>query len=160
MSSRVSPVRIMAVVGLLALAACETMDDSLGNAFEDSWEAEGYTFYAWLRGAGEPSGGDLDGAGVALIRFADTGDQICARFQTEKLATITAAHIHRGSSQAIGAPLVMLDLPDGDWLDDCVAAERGLLDEIRDNPAGFHVNVHTAEFPDGAVRGQIAPLVD
>ena len=160
MSTRVSPVRVMAVVGLLALAACETMDDSFGNAFEDSFGEGGHSFAAWLSGAGEPSGGDLDGTGVAVIRFADTGDQICARLQTDHIGTITAAQIHRGSSRNVGAPVVTLDLPDGDWLDDCVAADKGLLDEIRDHPAGFYVNVRTTEFPDGAVRGQIASLAD
>jgi hypothetical protein len=156
MSSGVSPGRVLAVVGLLALAACESMDDSFGNAFEDSFEMGGSDFAAWLRGANEPEGGDLDGTGIARIRFADTGDRICARFQTDRIGTITAAHIHRGSSQAVDAPVVTLDPPDGDWLDDCVAVEKGLLDEIRDNPAGFYVNVHTADHPGGAIRGQLA----
>ena len=29
------------------------------------------------------------------------------------------------------------------------------LDAIIDNPAGFYANVHNAEFPAGAVRGQL-----
>ena len=157
---RVSPGRVLVVAGLLALAACQSVDDSLGNAFEDSLEEGGYAYFAWLRGVNEPSGGDLDGTGVAHIRFADTGDRVCVKFQIRNIGPITAAHIHRGSAGASGAPVVTLDLPDGDWLDDCVAAEKPLLDEIRDDPAGFYVNVHTAGFPDGAVRGQISPLVD
>jgi hypothetical protein len=38
----------------------------------------------------------------------------------------------------------------------CVSAEADVIKEIRQNPAGFYVNVHNAEFPDGAVRGQLA----
>ena len=160
MISRASPVRVLAVVGLLALGACETMDDSFGNAFEDSFAEGGYGYAAWLTGVSEPAGGDLDGTGVASIRVADTGDQICVNYRIRNIGPITAAHIHRGSSRAVGAPVVALDLPDGDWLDNCVAVDEGLLDEIRDDPAGFYVNVHTAEFPDGALRGQVSPLVD
>ena len=32
----------------------------------------------------------------------------------------------------------------------------GLIQELMANPAGFYVNVHTADFPDGAIRGQLA----
>ena len=160
MSSRVSCGRFLAVIGLLALAACETMDDSFGNTFEDSFEEGGHEFGARLSGADELSGGDPDGTGVASISVADTGDRICTTLEVRDIGEVTAAHIHRGSSRTNGAPLVALDLPDGDWLDDCVAIDRRLLNEIRANPAGFYVNVHTAEFPDGAIRGQISQVVD
>ena len=32
---------------------------------------------------------------------------------------------------------------------------RTLLRRIRGNPEAFYVNVHTTDFPDGAVRGQL-----
>jgi hypothetical protein len=31
----------------------------------------------------------------------------------------------------------------------------GVVKEIRDNPWAFYSNIHTEEFPDGAVRGQL-----
>ena len=157
MSSRASSGRVLALIGLLALAACESVDDSFGNTFEDSFEEGGHEFGARLSGAEELSGGDPDGTGFAGIAFADTGDRICTTLEVRDIGEVTAAHIHRGSSRTDGAPVVTLDLPDGDWLDDCVAIDRRLLDEIRRNPAGFYVNLHTAEFPDGALRGQLAP---
>ena len=37
----------------------------------------------------------------------------------------------------------------------CATADRALVKEILQNPAGFYVNVHTSDFPAGAVRGQL-----
>jgi hypothetical protein len=37
-----------------------------------------------------------------------------------------------------------------------VSASRELILEILQNPEGFYVNVHNADFPAGAVRGQLS----
>ena len=37
----------------------------------------------------------------------------------------------------------------------CLTANADLVHEILANPAGFYVNVHNAQFPGGAVRGQL-----
>ena len=54
-----------------------------------------------------------------------------------------------------GPPVVTLDVPDDNDSDDCDEVPEALRDEIRNNPAGFYVNVHTADYPDGAIRGQL-----
>lgn len=33
--------------------------------------------------------------------------------------------------------------------------DRGLVREVRRNPRRFYVNLHSAEFPGGAARGQL-----
>jgi len=39
----------------------------------------------------------------------------------------------------------------------CVGDQsRPLLRDIKNNPDQYYVNVHTSDFPDGAVRGQLA----
>jgi hypothetical protein len=38
---------------------------------------------------------------------------------------------------------------------DCVDVPGALARAIRKNPARFYANVHTADFPGGAVRGQL-----
>ena len=55
-----------------------------------------------------------------------------------------------------GPPVVTLSAPiDDDDSDDCDVVADAVLDEIVDNPAGFYVNVHTADYPNGAIRGQL-----
>jgi hypothetical protein len=37
----------------------------------------------------------------------------------------------------------------------CVQGDPAVVQEIEDDPGGFYVNLHTADFPAGAVRGQL-----
>ena len=71
------------------------------------------------------------------------------------IGDVTAAHIHRGAAGVAGPPVVTLDPPDDNDSDDCDTVDDALVDEIRTNPGGFYVNVHTADYPNGAIRGQI-----
>jgi hypothetical protein len=41
----------------------------------------------------------------------------------------------------------------------CVAASPDLIAAIRANPENYYVNVHTPEFPEGAVRGQLGLMI-
>ena len=160
MFSHVSPGRVLAVAGLLALAACQSVDQSFGDTFDGVFDSDPYHFSAQLRGASELAGGDPDGTGVAHITFSDTSQRICVDLQVSNIGPVTAAHIHRGTSRINGAPMVTLDPPDDDRRDDCFVVGEDLRNEVRHDPTGFYVNVHTAEFPNGAIRGQISPLVN
>lgn len=107
---------------------------------------------ATLSGANEPGGGDTDGAGTFEVEIdADAGD-FCYTVTSSKIAAPTAGHIHTGVAGANGAPVVTID-PKGN--DDCLAVEPDVLKPIVANPAGFYVNLHTADFPNGAIRGQL-----
>ena len=118
-------------------------------------------FSAALTGANEVPAGDPDGAGTARVRVLGALDQICVRLEVRGISPATAAHIHRGAAGVNGPPVVNLDPPDNDGdEDDCDQIGDALADEIQANPAGFYVNVHTADFPNGAIRGQLAPSAD
>jgi hypothetical protein len=143
---------LLAACGALALAGCETVE-------EEVTEVVGNNFEAMMNGANEvPGPGDADGWGRARISIDDSTNRICTDLEVRDIADVTAAHIHRGAAGVAGPPVIELDPPDDVDSDDCDDASDLLVDEIRNNPAGFYVNVHTADFPDGAVRGQIVDI--
>lgn len=110
---------------------------------------------ASLSGANETKPGDPDGSGSFTAEVdADTGD-VCYVLSVKNVANVTAAHIHAGAAGKDGKPVAALDVtgPDDDL---CIAVEPDKLAEIVTTPANFYVNVHSAEFPAGAVRGQLS----
>lgn len=109
-----------------------------------------------LSGAAEiPGPGDEDGAGVANV-FLESDGSICYDFVgIDGIDTPTAAHIHEGGSSEAGPVVLPLETPTEGSLDACTPDQSDLVTRIQENPAGFYVNVHNAEFPDGALRGQL-----
>lgn len=75
-----------------------------------------------------------------------------------------AAHLHRGAGGENGPVVANLAFPQGGQSADCLSQDEagkfvngGSVAEILASPGGFYVNVHTAEYPGGAVRGQLEP---
>lgn len=111
-----------------------------------------------LTGAAEaPGPGDTDGSGFAVIRLdADTG-KVCWTYKVRNVATITAAHIHvapTGSPGPVVIPLSPADATSGVAVG-CTSASSALVAAIVANPSAYYVNVHNADFPAGALRGQL-----
>jgi hypothetical protein len=51
---------------------------------------------------------------------------------------------------------VTLNAPGADGLSStCATVEAALMQELLNNPGSYYVNVHNADFPDGAARGQL-----
>ena len=48
------------------------------------------------------------------------------------------------------------EAPSDGFSSGCVDVGRALAKEILKNPADYYVNVHNAEFPGGALRGQLS----
>ncbi|HSH23698.1 MAG TPA: CHRD domain-containing protein [Acidimicrobiales bacterium] len=114
--------------------------------------------------------GDPDGRGEAYV-FGIDGDEktLCYVLTVDDIATATAAHIHEGPPGKNGPVVVNLAAPADGNAADCltegeqdkfVAGENGELlttvAEILDRPEDYYVNVHNAEYPGGAIRGQLA----
>lgn len=110
-----------------------------------------------LSGAAEaPGPGDADGSGTVSITLNHGQGQVCYDITVKDIQTPTAAHIHAGAAgQAGGAKVTFKAAADGAWKG-CVNADKDVIKDIMQNPANYYVNVHNAEFPNGAVRGQLA----
>jgi hypothetical protein len=114
------------------------------------------TFVATLTpGANNPAG-PAGATGDATIEIDAAAGQVC---QTISYAgaggPITLAHIHVGDPGVNGPVVVDLQVvPSGQEV--CVAANPTVLGEILANPAGYYVNLHTDDFPNGVLRGQLS----
>ncbi len=142
-------------LALLSLLALVSFSASMSAQQEDHG---GRPLSTSLTGAAEvPGPGDADGTGTASITLNQGKGQICFEITVSNIATATAAHIHEAPVGQAGPPVVTLAPPPaGGSSKDCVAADAELIKRIRQNPANFYINVHNAEFPDGAVRGQLS----
>ena len=111
-----------------------------------------------LTGGNEiPGPGDEDASGQAHV-YLEADGTICYDFiGIDGLDTPpTAAHIHEGDESTAGPPVLTLETPTEGSLDACAEDQAELSARIAENAAGFYINVHNEEFPDGAIRGQRA----
>lgn len=138
------------LVAAMFLIACNPGDD------------EGGEFDIELSGAEEVCQGDTcggEGTGTAQVEINSDENQICYEISLEGVENVRAAHIHSGKSGEAGAVLVSLEYPEGEdqGADKCVdGVSESDLEDIAEEPANFYVNVHSEQYPDGAVRGQLA----
>jgi hypothetical protein len=108
-------------------------------------------------GAAEvPNPGDPDGSGTALITLNQGQGLVCWELTADGIAPATAAHIHRGAAGVPGPVVVPLSPPTSGSSSGCRSADPALIKEIRQHPENFYVNVHNADFPAGALRGQLS----
>lgn len=141
-------VLVLGTVLAMLLPAVAVAQGPLG-----SW----HTLVAQLRGDTEIPPGDPDGLGFAKINVnLDTGE-VCYRLSAANIAPSVGAHIHAGMAGTTGPVVVPLAAVDADGLaSGCGTADAALLADIVMNPANYYVNVHSTEFPAGAVRGQLS----
>jgi hypothetical protein len=109
---------------------------------------------AHLGGAGSP---DTDGAGHATVKIDAAKNELCYTLMTEKIGAATMAHIHKGAAGASGPVVVPFAKPDAAGKSSgCATVDAAVIKDILANPADYYVNVHNAEFPGGAIRGQLS----
>lgn len=120
-------------------------------------EGGGRPLSTTLSGAAEvPGPGDTDGAGQFKATANPGKLEICYELTVTGIAIASAAHIHEGAVGVAGDPVVSLEAPADGSSSACVSVEREIILAIIKNPAGYYVNVHNADFPDGAIRGQFS----
>ncbi|GAA0727145.1 CHRD domain-containing protein [Sphingomonas japonica] len=129
-----------------SLGACATIAGTVGQ-----------TWTTALVGNQEvPGPGDRDGTGTAKVTADATTNTVCVDIQVRGISTPTAAHIHRGALGVAGPPVLPLTAPVDGSTKECLNVEKALAAAIIAAPYDYYVNVHTADFPAGAIRGQLA----
>ena len=105
-----------------------------------------------------PYAGDPDGTGTALITINVGKSEICWHTTVADVALpATASHIHHAAAGIRGDIVIALTPPDatGEAVGCRADVARALLQDILEHPEAYYVNVHTTEFPAGAVRSQL-----
>jgi hypothetical protein len=109
-----------------------------------------------LTGAAEVPGPGADkGMGEATLTFDGDKGQVCYMLHSMGTDTPTMAHIHKGAAGVAGGVVVPLTAPANGKSEGCAPLAADVMTDIVAHPADYYVNVHTAAFPKGAIRGQL-----
>jgi len=135
------------VLGIVAPVGAQGGDSALFTVMTGAKEVDS---------TGAKGLGDKNGRGS----FSATldGRQLCYGIQVKNINDPVAAHIHRGSRRVAGPVVQELVAPtsgDPGASSACVRLSRSLTRQLKSDPGNFYVNVHTADLPNGAVRGQL-----
>jgi hypothetical protein len=130
---------LAAVVPIAALAASRAMHPELG---------------AKLIGTVEVPKGAPKGHGIVNLTLNANKRTVCWTFQgIVGIGKPTASHIHKapvGKAGPVVVPFGAAYKAKG-----CTKAAKSLIAAIELNPNAYYVNVHTAKYPAGAIRGQL-----
>ena len=129
-------------------------------AIADPVAEGGRKYTTTMTGANEvPGPGDPDGTGTARVIVNYGQKRVCFELTAAHIVTPTAAHIHFAPVGVAGGVVVPLTAPTGPdpyTSSGCVDVSAAVAKGILKNGAGYYVNVHNADFPAGAIRGQLA----
>jgi hypothetical protein len=143
---------LLASVGLLLASALPASAEPVGVLFRVELTGE-----AEVTSTGVPNQGDLDATGTATVTINPGLGQVCWTIEVAgDIQPIRAAHIHVAPATAPGPIVVPLEDEDHMFTPvGCTEVSRELALAIILNPSAYYVNVHNAEFPAGALRGQL-----
>jgi hypothetical protein len=118
-------------------------------------------FTAEMAGAKErPNPADPNGTGMGGFLIFPSKSTVCFTLSVRNISLPTiGAHIHRGSADVAGPVVIPLKAPDATGTSSgCVPGDSAVIAELLQNPINFYSNVHTRQFPGGAVRAQLSPV--
>jgi hypothetical protein len=113
--------------------------------------------FSSMTGKNEVPKGDADGRGGVTATV--WRGKVCVAMVVKLIDKPAAAHIHRGVAGKNGPVVVPLTAPatgNPGAASTCVAVPTKTANAILANPRGYYVNVHTAKFAGGAIRGQLS----
>jgi len=146
--------RALAIFGIAALTLAMTSSVVASSPPSHA----GRVLHASLTGAAEVPPADPDGSGTALIWVNYGQRRVCWQLNVTNITLpATAAHIHLGAVGVNGDVVVPLSPPDATGASSgCVKVLRSLAKNLIQHPGRYYVNVHTTDFPGGAIRGQLS----
>jgi hypothetical protein len=95
------------------------------------------------------------GSGKIELDIKPRHHQVCYQLILKGIKSPTKLHLHKGAIGVNGDLALELNPPAGRVSRGCVSAAPDLIRDLRQNPANYYVNVHSTQFPKGAVRGQL-----
>ena len=148
---------VAALIGLLAGLTVPAIASSLTPP-----TTKARTLVATLTGSGETPAVVSAGVGHATITIDKSKNMICYEVHADGIADQVAMHIHKAPAGVNGGVVVALDIhadPTATTSQGCrTDVKKSLLRDIKDFPAEYYVNVHTATNPGGELRGQLARI--
>ena len=142
---------VISVVLLMFFAGGSLLESRVGAS-----EVNPHTLTIALSGGAEvPGPGDPDGSGTAELKLNLETGEVCYTITTKDIGPPTAAHVHAGVAGKSGSPKITLNKAEDGTFRGCLNADKELLKDIKTNAGHYYLNVHNAEFPNGAVRGQL-----
>jgi len=112
------------------------------------------TISVHLSGKQEVPKGSPKGKGTAKLTLDSSKGQVCYTLTWSGIKTPTASHIHQGKKGTSGAIVIPLFTTAAKH-SGCVSAKKSLVAAIIKKPSGYYVNVHTKDYPGGAIRAQL-----
>jgi hypothetical protein len=149
------PSLVALVVGV---AACGSSTPSTPKALPPGAKAAGPLSIYRVRligGKAETPPGAPQGTGTAVIAFHGSS-LMCWRFaHLHGFINATFAHLHIGAKGKSGNVVVPLSTGPALHHQGCVPVSAVLVKAIEGHPANYYVNIHSKEYPSGAVRAQL-----
>jgi hypothetical protein len=147
--------RLFAALLLAALVALAVAGPASAAKLGDA-DQGGRQLATTLTGAQEvPGPGDPDGSGFATVTVNPGQGVLCYELSVSGIAPAEAAHIHEAPFGEAGDVVVTLEPPTDGFSSGCIDVGRELAKDILKNPADYYINVHNADYPAGALRGQL-----
>jgi len=153
-------------VGLAAAIAVPTIAFGNARSNQPGAQATQTPVVAQLLGANEVPPADPDGFGSAAVTFdlAAVPPNVCWDLSYGNLTgTPVAAHIHgpapAGSNAGVVigfTPFTTLTPTGASACRDLTPTEATVAADVVLHPDQYYVNVHTTDFPNGAIRGQLS----
>ncbi len=148
--------RLLVLAAVAVLAGVLAFATAVGARHNRLGHHKGGTLKAKLLGAEEvPGPGDTDGRGKALVQVLPRFDAVCFRLRWRDIEAPTRAHIHKGARGVAGPIVVPFFEGQADPRGCTNDVDDDLLRDLRRNPRDYYVNIHNADFPGGAIRGQL-----